>query len=194
MSRQHCDQAIELYDPVEHRQLATRFAQDVRVTSLLYRSWALWVLGYPESSLVDAEEAVADAREIGQDATLIYSLLYASWTDLNCGKYLTAETRLDEAVALAIQRGVFYWNAVGTMHRGWFSAVTGKHSEAVSAISSGIRAWRATGATLWSPFFLSCLAMAHSQLHQPREAWRHIGEAMATMRETKESVARQSKS
>lgn len=123
MSRQHCDRAIALYNPAEHRQLATRFGQDVRVTSLLYRSWALWLLGYPESSLVDAEHAVADAREIGQDATLIYSLLYASWTDLNCGKYPAAEARLDEAVALANQRGAFYWNAVGTMHRGWFSAV-----------------------------------------------------------------------
>ena len=64
---------------------------------------------------------------------------------------------------------------------------TGKHSEAISAIGSGIHAWRATGATLWSPFFLSCLAMAHSQLAQPREAWRDIDEAMATMRETKET-------
>ena len=29
--------------------------------------------------------------------------------------------------------------------------------------------------------------MAHSQLDQPREAWRYVDEAMATMRETKET-------
>jgi predicted ATPase len=71
------------------------------------------------------------------------------------------------------------------MHRGW--AATGNSSEAVSAISSGLHAWGATGATLWSPFFLSCLASAHSQLDQPSEARRYTGEAMATMRKTKET-------
>ena len=34
----HHDQAIALYDPVEHRPLATRFVQDPRVAALIYRS------------------------------------------------------------------------------------------------------------------------------------------------------------
>jgi hypothetical protein len=41
----HKDQALALYDPVEHRPLAARFAQDPRVSALIYRSLALWALG-----------------------------------------------------------------------------------------------------------------------------------------------------
>ena len=72
------DQALALYDPAEHRPLATRFGQDVRVAILSYRSLALWLLGYPEAALADAEQALKDAREIGQAATLMFALSYTS--------------------------------------------------------------------------------------------------------------------
>ena len=49
--RAHLDQAIALYDPAEHRPLATRFGQDVRVAALSWRSMALWLLGYPRPRL-----------------------------------------------------------------------------------------------------------------------------------------------
>ena len=78
--RAHFDRAIALYDPAEHRPLATRFGQDVRVSILSYRSWALWMLGYPEAALADADHALRDAREIGQAATLMYALRSASLT------------------------------------------------------------------------------------------------------------------
>src|SRR5262249_19863543 len=51
--RAHLDRAIALYDPAEHRLLATRFGQDIRVAALSYRSCALWMLGYPESGHFD---------------------------------------------------------------------------------------------------------------------------------------------
>ena len=47
----HIDQAMALYDPVEHRPLATRFGQDVRVALSFYQSLARWPLGYPEARL-----------------------------------------------------------------------------------------------------------------------------------------------
>ncbi len=77
--RAHLDQAIALYDPAEHRPLATRFGQDVGVAILSYRSMALWLLGYPEAALADADDALKDAREIGQAATLMYALMMAAY-------------------------------------------------------------------------------------------------------------------
>ena len=88
--RAHFDQAIALYDPAEHRPLATRFGQDVGVAILSYRSLALWLLGYPEAALADADQALKDAREIGQAATLMYALCLTSFTHFFCGNYATA--------------------------------------------------------------------------------------------------------
>ena len=57
-----------------HRPLATRFGQDTGCQSCPYRSLALWLLGYPEAALADAEHALKHAREIGHAATLMYAL------------------------------------------------------------------------------------------------------------------------
>jgi predicted ATPase len=75
--RVHFDRALALYDPAEHRSLATRFGQDVRVAALSWRSMALWLLGYPAAALVDADHALKDAREIGQAITSLYALFWA---------------------------------------------------------------------------------------------------------------------
>ena len=86
--RAHFDQALALYDPAEHRPLATRFGQDIRVSILSYRSLALWMLGYPDAALADADHALKDAREIGQAATLMYALTVSI-----CYPYLLRELR-----------------------------------------------------------------------------------------------------
>ena len=77
-SRAHFDQAVALYDPNEHRALATRFGADARVSVLSFRSMALWTLGYPEAALADATNALKDAREISQAVSLMYALLHTS--------------------------------------------------------------------------------------------------------------------
>jgi hypothetical protein len=52
-SRTHLDLAIALYRPAEHRSLAMRFGQDIRLA--IMRPLALWLLGYPEIVLRDIE-------------------------------------------------------------------------------------------------------------------------------------------
>ena len=103
-SRVHCDRAIALYDPTEHRPLATRFAADVRVVLLSYRSWALWLLGYPEAALTASDDALKNARETGQAATLLWALYFVSWLHIWRGDYAAANPLLDEAIALADER------------------------------------------------------------------------------------------
>jgi hypothetical protein len=46
-ARAHFDRAIALYDPVEHRALATRFGQDVRVAILSFRSFGCSAIPRP---------------------------------------------------------------------------------------------------------------------------------------------------
>src|SRR5262249_52202330 len=49
--RAHFDQAIALYDPASHRQLATRFGEDQNVPSFAFRALSACLLGYPEDTL-----------------------------------------------------------------------------------------------------------------------------------------------
>jgi class 3 adenylate cyclase/predicted ATPase len=187
-ARAHLDRAIALYDPVQHRPLATRWGQDVRVSILSYRSFALWSLGYPAAALADADHALKDARETGHAASLMFALAVTSWTHIQRANYATANIQLDEVVGLAGEKGALYWKAQGMLEQGWLFALTGKASDAVDRIIAGLTEWRSTGSTLLMPFNLSCLARAYAELGKFDDAWRCIGEATTTMETTRERL------
>jgi predicted ATPase len=146
----------------------------------------LWLLGYPESALADANQALSDAREIDQAATLMYGLTIARLTDVFCGNYVAANAQTDEVISLADEKGALFWKAFGMMNRGWLLALTGKAPEAVRVITSGTTAWRSTGAAAWMPLYLSYLARSYAQLGQFDEAWHCIGEAITATETTQE--------
>ncbi len=184
--RGHFDQALALYDPAEHRPLATRFGQDNAVTVLAYRSWALWLLGYTEAALRDANDSLRNAREMGQAAELMFALDFAAVRYTLCGNRAAAAAQAQELVALAEEKGSLHWKAYGMMNQGCVLALTGRASEAIEMLGLGMTAMRTTGATLWMPFYLPHLALAHAELGQFEAAWRCIGEAMTAVETTKE--------
>jgi class 3 adenylate cyclase/predicted ATPase len=185
-SRPHYNQALALYDPSEHRPLATRFSHDIGVLILSYRSLALWMLGYPTTALVDAEHALNDAREIDQAATSMFALFHATSPSVCCGNYAAASAFVDELDRLADEKGALFWKALGMLMRGYILALTDKASDAVQITTSGLAALRSTGSTVWLPLWLSYLAAAHSERGQLDEAWRCIDEALTLVDKTKE--------
>jgi predicted ATPase len=87
---------------------------------------------------------------------------------------------------LAEEKASVQWKAAGMFVRSWLVALTGTAADAVVAITAGVSAYRSTGATAWTPSYLSYLAEAHAQLGQFDDAWRCIGEATAMIESTGE--------
>ena len=186
-ARAHFDKGIALYDPTEHRTLATRFGVDVRVSILSYRSWALWMLGYPEAALADAEAALSDAREIGQAATLMFALNYTSLPHIFRGDYAKAKAVVDELVVLADEKGTLIWKASGLSLQGILLALSGKPAEAIPMIISGRSMYESTGATLGLSWRSPHLSAAYAELGQFDDAWRCVNEAITAVEATKET-------
>ena len=184
--RAHLDRGIALYDPAEHRPLTTRFGDDQLVEALCFRSWALWFLGYPEAALADAEDAVRNARAIGQAGSLMEALVITVSPLIYCGNYVAAKAQLDEVVALADEKGAVLWKADGMMNQGCVSALTGKASNAIQMITTGMIAWRSTGATVRAPEHASYLARAYADIGHFDDAWRCIGDAMTAIEKARE--------
>jgi predicted ATPase len=181
----HFDQVLALYDPVEHRSLGTQFVQTHRVQALNYRSLALWVLGYPEAALAGTDQALREARETGNPASM-FALAVTCLTQLNSGNYVTAKAQSDELIALAEEQGSVFWKTSGLLRRASLWALTGKTSEAVGLFASAIPALRLTEATIYLPVWLSHLARACGGLGQFDDAWSYIGEAMTVVETTME--------
>jgi predicted ATPase len=184
--RTHGECALSLYDPAEHRLLATRFGQDARATTLGYLSLALWPLGYPHSARDDVEEAVKYARCIGQAGALMHSLWHASFIHMLCGNYATANAFADELVGLAGEKGAQFWKAWGNLNEGCVLALLGKADAAALLISRAVAAFRSTKATLFLPLYLSHLAKSYALIGHLDEAWRCFGEVMSAIETTKE--------
>jgi predicted ATPase len=186
-SRVHYDQAIALYDPVEHRPLATRFGNDTEVVVLGFRSWALWLLGHPAAALRDANDALEKARDLGQAATLMFALWLVTIPHILCGNCSFATALFEEVSALSEEKGASPWKAIAMAFHGCALALTGNASDAVHMITTGITAWRSTGSTVALPVYLSHLARAYVELGKFDDAWRCIDEATTLMKETKET-------
>ena len=186
--RAHYDQAIALYDPAQHRAVASRFGQDLRVATTCFRSWACWLLGYPEAALADAARALADARQTGQAATLMMALNVTSFIHTHCGNFATANAQADEVITLADEKGATLWKAWGMINQGCVLALAGKASDAVRMATAGHTAWRSTGAIVHGPLFFSYLMRPYMELNQFSEAWHCIGDAMQAIDATKERV------
>jgi predicted ATPase len=87
---------------------------------------------------------------------------------------------------LADEKGVPFWKAFSTAHRGGILALTGEASDAIQTINAAITGYRSTGATLFTTSFLSYLALACAELRKFDDAWRYIDDAISTIETTKE--------
>ena len=186
-ARSHYNKAVDLYDPAAFRILSTRFGQDAGVANLCYRSYNLWLLGYPAAAIADAEQAIRNARELEHGTTLLLALTYTSITHGRCGNYTIANARLEEAVALANEKGAMFWKAGAMFVQGEIFTKAGKSSEAITAIESSLAVWRSTGTKMFLPFYLASLSKAHADLGEFDSALHHLAEAMALLETTNES-------
>ena len=186
LGREHYDCAIALYDPLEHLSLATRFGQDPRVATLCFRSLALWMLGYPETGLKDARNALKGASEIEHAATLMLALFHVSFFHLLRRDYVETGRLAEQLLTLTTEKGAAFWRANGTIVQGCALALSNQPENAVQAITSGVAAFQSTGARVWLPIYLACLAKAHADLSQFEDARRSINEAMTAAEATKE--------
>jgi hypothetical protein len=177
-SRAHYDEALKLYDPVKHGVAAARVGgHDARMNVLCHRARALWLLGYPEAALADAGHAVSEAYKIEQAATLLHALSHAPVTYVHCGDYCSAVALLAELAKLADEKGAALWKAYGLMTQGAVKLSTAQPSDAVHLLTTGINAFRRTGATVFVPWYLTLLASAYQSLDHYDDAWRTIGES-----------------
>jgi predicted ATPase len=161
----------------------------VAVVGLMIRCQVLWLLGYPDAALADAERALKTAREIGHAATLLYALSYIPNAYVETGNYTTAKALADEGGKLASEKGALFWRALGMLNQGHILALTGNASEAVQLLTNGLAASRQAGSILGEAHHLALLARAYAELGQFDDAWHCVDGALSAMETTKEKVS-----
>ena len=161
--RAHFDQAIALYDPVEHRPLATRFGQDIGGGNFdisVMGPVGAWLSRRLRSQT--SNTALRHAREIGQAATLMYALAIASAINLFVGDCVAANrTFSTNSSLLAEESGATHWRINEQCCRGCLLTLTGNPADAIQMLTTGNIALRSIGSDHVEP---SLFALARDAL------------------------------
>jgi predicted ATPase len=143
----------------------------------LYRSWALWFLGYPEQALQCSTEAIEWAQELVHPFSLAFAWDYAAEVSHLRREARMTQQRAEAAIALCVEQGFPFWAAWGKVMRSWALAEQGKHKEGITAMREGLAAYEATGARMGKTLFLSLLADAYGKAGQPEAGLQSLAEA-----------------
>jgi predicted ATPase len=182
----HLAQGLALYDPHQHRTSVFLYGEDAGVVCHIFAAWTLWHLGYPDQGLTRSRQALTLAQQVAHPLSLAHALSGAVMSHQFCRQVHTAQERAEALIRLAPDQGFPHWRAMGCIFGGWALAHQGQAKEGIEQIHQGLKAFRATGAEIFRPYYLALLAEAHGVMGQPEEGLTVLAEALTLMDTTGE--------
>ena len=183
-SHAHFETALSLYDPVRDRSSSTDYAIDSRVMSLSWLTHLNAILGDPQKALSINAQIPEHSRKLGHLNTIAVSLAWECIFHQILKNSQNAQERAEAVVSLAEDQGFPLYAAVGSVIQGWASGASGQAIEGMQKIRSGLEAYAATGAQMWSPYFLGLLAETCGWGGQTKEGLAHISDALERVERT----------
>jgi class 3 adenylate cyclase/predicted ATPase len=171
--------ALADYDDRElTRSWAARVGEDAGITHRCYLALALWHLGYADQAVKINRETRELARAIKHPFSLAYAQHHTSW--LYQLMRLPNETLLfsDQQIHTSAEQGFPLFQATGTIYSAAAQLLQGRAKQALPAIRSGLAAYRATGAGLSYPYYLSLLGEAYAAAGLAGEAANTFEQAL----------------
>jgi predicted ATPase len=176
---------ITLYDPQQHRSSAW-YGVDFGVAIRSVATFVLWLLGYPAQALERTHDAFALAQALSHPPSVNFALDYAATLHHLRRDGHAAQERAEAIITLAHDHGFTLDLAFGTILQGWALTEQDQREEGIAQLQQGLAAWRATGAELYRPYFLSLLAEAYGRSGQIDNGLATVAEALDLVNATGE--------
>jgi class 3 adenylate cyclase/tetratricopeptide (TPR) repeat protein len=184
---EHCENALEIYDPGLHRELAFRYGTDHGVAAHGFASLSLCLMGYPDSALDRARRAVSLARSLGQPFNVAYALLAETVTHWMRGDVAAQATSAAELAAIAEEQGFDLFTGIGHMFRAAARAFATRDAEALPELVEGALTAARTGMRGAVPALLTLMAEAQRAVGESAAATGTVDGALALATETGQS-------
>jgi predicted ATPase len=187
-ARVHLEQAIALYDPQQHRDLAFTYLQDARMACLSWLAISLLSLGYPDQALQTSRAAVAWAQELAHPFSQAFALTFASLFHHFRRDVQFVQAVAERALALSTEQGFPFFAAWATVYQGWALAERGQTKEGIARIRQGLAACRATGAGTVIYYFRGILADLYGKVGRIEEGLAEVTEALSLVEKTGDRI------
>jgi serine phosphatase RsbU (regulator of sigma subunit)/predicted ATPase len=179
-ARDICADVIARFDDRERTaSLAKLIGEDPGITCRCYLSLALWHLGLADQALELSRQTVDLARSIDHVFSLEYALHHSGWLHHHCRLGTQTQVAAEEQVQIAGEQGFLFWQATGTLYTAGGLLLQGRTEPGLRLLEQGLQAYRATGAQLGLPYYLSMLADACIRVGRFAEADTALSEAIA---------------
>jgi class 3 adenylate cyclase/predicted ATPase len=167
-ARGHLERALSLFGLDASPVIV---GEEIGVAALAFLSLCTAALGFPAAAAARSKEALERAR---RRVLHPHTLAVALAVDCRLHWVLRNPHRLkessDELFSLALEHGLGYLLAQGTIYRGGALALEGRFEEAVSLLEEGVASVPATGAVWLMPFNRGALAIAYQRTGRVEEA------------------------
>lgn len=162
LCNEQAQQGIALYSPDCHRHQAALYgAHDAGVCCRNHAGLTLWLLGYPERSVSQAQAGLVLAEEVENYYSLTQSLFISSMIQQSCGDLDATRSLAERLVRTASDAGAAVFRESGLVLRGWSSVRRGEMAAGIAEMAEAIDALNAMGAGLRRSYFLWLLADAY---------------------------------
>ena len=185
-ARSHLEEVLVLYDPISHRSLADQTGTHLHVVAQAHLEIVLFGLGFPDQAMAHSSAAIAEARRLAHPPSLAASLALGNILVSLVGDNVTVDKWAHQLVAVATEQGFPFRRAMGTVSRGWVKVQNGDVAEGILVLRRGLAAYRATGATVWVPYYVALLAIACEIAGQIEESLTLLEEAFQIVERTGE--------
>ena len=179
----HYDQAFGFYDPAFQRDLMYTIGQNMESVLLVYGAECLWLRGYPDQALRQAQRGLVVARDLAHPFSIAEALAAVALVHLMARDGEAASPHSASLLNLAEEQGFPSWLAVGPALQGWSLAAHSDVREQREAgfvqLQQGLAALQPLEAEIFVPLFMGGMAEGYARDGQVAAGLKTIDEALA---------------
>ena len=181
-ANQEFDRMLAAANPSQLRRISEDQGWNFAVHGRAWQAHALWLLGYPQSALLRAREAVGLANDLGQPFNQALAATYLAMLHQLCADEATAKASADKAMALTTEYKTPYYRAWSSILVCYAQAREQPGTTTIADLRESIAAFSASGARLRLPYYFGLLAQVCSPAGCVKEGLAAIDEALAASR------------
>jgi len=175
---EHGDAALAILDLDRERYIGRILGLSAAVGILAYQVLAWWSLGYPEKSRQAGDRCLALAREIGHTPSIGFALTSKVATEYLQGEWDRALKVSTEALRVAHEERLGFWDPMINVMRGAAMARLGDSTGGATLIREAIEQYYAAGNAVQQVFFHALFAETLWRDGQRDAAFAAIAHAM----------------
>jgi predicted ATPase len=162
VARAHLAQGITLYGTRQPQAYGLTIGQDPGTACFILTSLVLWLLGYPEQAMQQAQKALSLAQALSHPFSLAFALDQVAVIHLLRGEWLAVQERAQAIITIAATQGFALWMAHATLLQGRALVAQGQIASGLAQMHQGVAAMHATGQMQGKVMTLSLLAEAYA--------------------------------